>query len=120
MRADSAFFDGKLLDFLEERRSEYLIKVKMKNLAPLLMRQSWRKARNKPGIETTEFMYSCQGWKKARRFVAIRVLVENETENVLFPMPRYEFFCYVTNLMLTPWETHKCYGKRATSENWIE
>lgn len=120
VRADSAYFDGKLLDFLEERRSEYLIKVKRKNLVSLLMRQPWRKARNKPGIETTEFMYRCQGWKVARRFVAIRVLVENETENVLFPMPRYEFFCYVTNLKLTPWETHKCYGKRATCENWIE
>jgi hypothetical protein len=120
VRADSAFFDGKLLDLLEEQNSEYLIKVKMKNLSSLLMQQSWRKAKNKPGIETTEFMYRCHDWKKARRFVAIRVLAENETENVLFPLPHYEFFCCVTNLKLTPWESHKCYGKRATSENWIE
>ncbi len=120
VRADSAFFDGKLLDFLEEDRSEYIIKVKMKNLTFLLMQQSWRRAKNKPGIETTEFRYRCHGWKKARRFVAIRLLVDNETENVLFPMPQYEFFCYVTNLKLTPWEAHKYYGKRATSENWIE
>ena len=120
VRADSAFFDGKLLDFLEENRSEYIIKVKMKNLTFLLMQQSWRRAKNKPGIETTEFRYRCHGWKKARRFVAIRVLVDNETENVLFPMPQYEFFCYVTNLKLTPWEAHKYYGKRATSENWIQ
>jgi len=26
----------------------------------------------------------------------------------------------VTNLDLTPWAAHKFYGKRATSENWIE
>ena len=32
VRADSGFFDGELLDFLESRHSEYLIKVKMKNL----------------------------------------------------------------------------------------
>ena len=32
VRADSGFFDGDLLDFLESRHSEYLIKVKMKNL----------------------------------------------------------------------------------------
>ena len=120
VRADSAFFDGKLFDFLEQQNSQYLVKVKMKNLASLLMQQSWAKPKNKPGIETTEFIYRCHGWKKARRFVAIRVLVKNETENVLFPMPHYEFFCYVTNLKLTPWESHKCYGKRATSENWIE
>jgi hypothetical protein len=119
VRADSAFFDGKLLDLLEERNSEYLIKVKMKNLSSLLMRQSWRQARNQPGTETAEFMHQCQGWRRARRFVAIRVLVEDETD-VLFPMPQYQFFCYVTNLKLTPWATHKCYGKRVTSENWIE
>lgn len=120
VRADSAFFDGKLLDLLEERNSQYLIKVKMKNLPSLLMQQSWRKAKNQPGTETAEFVYQCHGWRRARRFVAIRVLIKNETENVLFPLPRYEFFCYVTNLKLSPWESHKCYGKRATSENWIE
>jgi hypothetical protein len=120
VRGDSGFFNGGLLDFLEEKGSEYLIKVKMRNLATLLMQQSWRKAKMKPGIETTEFMYKCHGWKRARRFVAIRALVDVETKGVLFPIPKYEFFCYVTNLPLTPWETHKCYGKRATSENWIE
>jgi len=26
----------------------------------------------------------------------------------------------VTNLDLTPWKAHKFYGKRATSENWLE
>ena len=120
VRADSAFFNGELLDFLEMQKSEYLIKVKMRNLTSLLMQQSWRKAKNKPGIETAEFMHKCHGWKKERRFVAIRKLVKIETENVLFPLPKYEFFCYVTNLDLTPWQNHKCYAKRATSENWIQ
>jgi len=120
VRADSAFFNGKLLDFLEVQKSKYLIKVKLKNLISLLMQQSWRKAKNKPGIETAEFMHRCHGWKKERRFVAIRKLVETETENVLFPLYKYEFFCYVTNLDLTPWQTHKCYAKRSTSENWIQ
>lgn len=106
------FSSGVLLDLLEERNSEYLIKVKMKNLPSLLMQQSWRKAQTQFGIETAEFMYQCYGWRRARRFVAIRVLVENETENVLFPMPEYEFFCYVTSLKLTPWAVHNCYGKR--------
>lgn len=120
VRGDSSFFDGKLLDFLEEKESQYLIKVKMRNLPSLLMQKSWRKAKNKPDIETTEFEHKCHGWKRARRFVAIRVLVKNETKNTFFPIPQYEFFCYVTNLGLTPWEAHKCYGKRSTSENWIE
>jgi len=123
VRADSGFFDGDLLNFLEEMKSQYLIKVKLKNLSPLLMQQSWCKVKNKPGIETTEFMHRCYGWKKARKFVAIRVLVDSgdtKDQMTLFPMPEYEFFCYVTNLDFTPLGIHKCYGKRSTSENWIQ
>ena len=119
-RADSGFFNGALLDVLEEKKSEYLIKVKMKNLASLLMQQKWKKVKGKNGIESTEFLYKCVRWKKGRRFVAIRKVVDVTTMPTLFPLPQYEFFCYVTNLKLSPWKIHKCYGKRSTSENWIE
>ncbi len=120
VRADSGFFDGDLLDFLESRHSEYLIKVKMKNLVTLLMGQkSWQREKGKTGIETVVFMHQCHGWKKERRFVAIRKLVAVQTEGVFFPLPQYEFFCYVTNLPHAPWHIHKLYGQRATSENWI-
>lgn len=121
VRADSGFFNGALLDVLEEKKSEYLIKVKMKNLAGLLMQQKWQKVKGKKGIESTEFSYQCHGWKKERRLVAIRKEVDLTTETqTLFPIPQYEFFCYVTNLKMSPWKIHKCYGKRSTSENWIE
>lgn len=120
VRADSGFYSGELIDVLEEKQSEYLIKVKMKNLVDLLMQQSWRKVTGKPGIESTEFMYKAHGWSKERKFVAIRTLVDEETKGVLFPIPKYEFFCYVTNLKYSPWKIHKCYGQRSTSENWIE
>ena len=119
VRADSGFFDGKLIDVLEEKKSDYLIKVKMKNLAKLLMRQNWTKLKGKAGMESAEFQYKCYNWQKARKFVAIRKLVNIEM-TTLFPVPEYEFFCYVTNLDISPWEIHKCYGKRSTSENWIE
>lgn len=120
VRADSAFFSGELLDFLEERSSQYLIKVKMKNLNALLMSCTWRKAKNKPGVETTQFTYKCLEWKKERRFVAVRRLIAEHTEGLLYPISQYEQFCYVTNLELTPWECHSLYGKRSTSENWVE
>ena len=120
VRADSGFFNGDLLDLLEEKASQYLIKVKMRNLTTLLMEQSWRKTKNKPGVETTEFIYKCHGWTRARRFVAVRILVDTETKGTLFPIPHYEFFCHVTTLSCSPWEAHKLYGKRATNENWIE
>jgi len=121
VRADSGFFNGALLEVLEEKKSEYLIKVKMKNLASLLMSQKWKKVTGKKGIESTEFTYKCQGWKKERRLVAIRKKIDLTTETkTLFPIPQYEFFCYVTNLKSSAWNIHKCYGKRSTSENWIE
>ncbi len=120
VRCDSAFFNGAFPDFLESWSSLYLIKVKMKNLTGLLSVQKWKKARNNPGFEVTEFEYQCAGWTKPRRFVAVRKLVEVITEGVLFPEYKYDYFCYVTNDNLTAWKAHKKYGKRATSENQIE
>ncbi len=97
VRADSGFFNGQFLDILEEKNSEYLVKVKMRNLPNLLMQQKWQKAKGKSRIETTEFLYKCDSWSKARRFVAIRKQVESLPVETLFPVPEYDFFCYVTN-----------------------
>jgi len=120
VRADSAFFNGAFLSFLESKGALYVIKVKLSNLVGVLQRQEWTAIRNLPGFEAAEFWYRCAGWNKPRRFVAIRRLIEIVTEGVLFPEYRYEYFCYVTNQDLSPWKTHKEYGKRAASENWID
>lgn len=125
IRADSGFFNGALLDFIESRQGQYTIKVKMKGLVSLLEQQSWHKVPKIDGFEKTEFEYKCSGWKKKRRFVAIRKIREytEETDNrCLFDSRKieYEYFCYVTNMDFSPWATHKYYGQRATSENWIE
>jgi hypothetical protein len=119
-RADSAFFNGKAMDVIEERQGHYIFKVSFKGLVKLLMAQNWRPMRRRPGWEMIEFEHRCHKWKKGRRFVAVRRLVHENTEGLLFPKPQYEFFCYVTNLDLNPWEAHKFYGKRATCENLIE
>ena len=120
VRADSAFFNGIFLDLLESRGALYLIKVKMKNLITLLSGKRWKQIKNMPGFESTEFEYQCADWKRARHFVAIRKLTKVVTEGLLFPSYEYDYFCYVTNERLTPLTAHKRYGKRATSENWIE
>jgi len=120
VRGDSAFFIGALLDYLEGKGAEYLIKVKMKGLETPLSGKKWRKVKNMPGFQVTEFFYQCSDWLHPRRFVAVRVFVKVKTDGPLFPEYVYEYFCYVTNANLTPWKAHKEYGKRATSENWIE
>ena len=38
----------------------------------------------------------------------------------LLETAEYDTFCYVTTEALTPWQTHKKYGERATCETWIE
>jgi hypothetical protein len=123
VRADSAFFDGALLNLLEAKGCEYLIKVNLRELTTLLEKQSWRKIANRPGYESTKFEYKCSGWLISRTFIAVRKLTDVQfEEDVLFESIKYkyDYFCYVSNLNLSPWATHKKYGKRATSENWIE
>lgn len=123
VRADSAFFDGALLDLLESKGCQYLIKVNLRGLTALLEKQSWRKIAGRPGYESAKFEYKCSGWSKPRTFVAVRLLTEEMAEEgALFESTKYEYayFCYVSNLNLSPWATHKRYGQRATSENWIE
>lgn len=121
-RGDSAFFNGALLDLLEERHSYYTIKVAMKGLVKLLEAQSWRGINQHPEWEATVFFYRCAGWKRTRRFVAVRQRHEDINDEGLFPVVEvtYEYFCYVTNLSWSPWGIHRYYGQRATSENWIE
>jgi len=120
VRGDSGFFGGDFLSYLESISAEYCIKVKLKGLNVLLSGKKWRKIRSFPGFESTEFLYQCNGWKDSRRFVAVRFLKNVKTDGLLFPQYEYEYFCYVTNMGLTPMGTHKFYKKRATSENWIE
>jgi hypothetical protein len=122
VRADSAFFNGDLMDYLEEKSSQYMIKVKMKGLVSLLENQKWRKIKSRPEFQSTEFQYKCSGWQRSRRFVAVREISMTESDDCLFTESKieYDYFCYVTNMNLSPLASHKYYGKRATSENWIE
>jgi hypothetical protein len=100
------------------------IKRKNKGLTSLLEAQKWKKIKNQSGFEQTDFQYRCSGWKEERRFTAIRQIEEEiDTKETLFagtPKIEYNYFCYVSNMKSTPWSRHKYYGKRATSENWIE
>ena len=118
LRADSGFFDGDLLDYLESIDASYLIKVKLKGLDKLLARQTWVKSKQQPGWEETTFSHQCGKWTKARTFVAVRY--QSGVTDDLYKTPIFENFCYVTTEKKSPMETHRHYGKRATSETWIE
>lgn len=117
-RGDSAFFTGQLLDYLESVGAGYLIKVKLKGLAPLLSSQSWTPIAAHPGWEQAEFRHKCLKWLCSRQFVAVREL--ERVEKGLIDIPVYNYFCYVTTESLSPMEAHRVYGERATCETWIE
>lgn len=122
VRADSGYFVGALLDLLDAYGHGYLIKVKLKNLVALLTRQQWTAIVGQPGWEQCTFDYRCGEWKVTRRFVAVRRRLPKEEgpQLDLLETTEYDYFCYVTTEALTPWQTHKKYGERATCETWIE
>jgi len=122
-RADSGYFGGELLKWLEGNNSGYLVKVRMRGLTNMLsQREDWKAVPSHAGWEQTVFEYACTNWSKARRFVALRQKIEEDesAQEALLDVPAYDYFCYVTTEVMTPWETHKTYGKRATCETWID
>jgi len=118
VRADSGYFSGEILDYLESVEAGYLIKVKFKNLNKLLAVQQWQPIAKRPGWEGSEFLYQCGTWEKKRKFVAVRKHVGITDD--MFRTPIYDYFCYVTTEAGTPMQIHRMYGKRATCETWIE
>lgn len=118
VRADSGFFDGDLLDYLESIEVGYLIKVKLKNLNQLLAKQQWVISTKHSGCEETTFTHQCGTWSKPRTFVALRY--QTGVCDDMYKTPVYESFCYVTTEKRPPIETHFHYRKRATCETWIE
>ena len=122
VRADSGFFNDKVLSLLESYSGQiqYLVKVKLKNLEHLLKEQDWESIPELEGWEMSEFYYRAQGWSKPRRFVALRKFEKMVEKDSLFPYKQYTYFCYVTNIEESPLYIHHLYGDRGESENWIE
>ena len=119
-RADSGFFSESFIGEVERKNSKFLVKVKLKNLKPLLEKQEWQSL---PGIahtEYSEFYHQCNNWTKSRKFVGIRILKETITEGVLFTQKIYDYLCFATNLEEAPIEIFHLYKDRGECENWIE
>jgi Transposase DDE domain. len=120
-RGDSGFFAGALLALLEDLGHGYLVKVKLRNLVSLMAKQVWSPVLDHPGWEQCEFLHECEGWGKARLFLALRIeKQDDEAQKRLLDVKVYDYFCYATTERLSPWSVHKKYGERATCETWID
>jgi len=122
-RADSGFFSGELFDLLESFGWDYLVKVKLKNLAGLLKKQEWEIIDKRKDIAICEFTYKAGSWKEARVLKAIRTVkeyVETDFFGESRIVPVYQYACYISTYELDAAGLHKIYKQRSTSETWIE
>ena len=67
-RGDRGYFVGDLLELLDARGHGYLIKVKLKNLIPLLIKQNWTAIPGQPDWEQCEFQHGCNCMDNKPRF----------------------------------------------------
>ena len=123
VRADSGFFDGAFLDFLEERALPYVVVAR---LTPALKRhcagiRDWTPIDEHHAAG--EFTLQLLGWSKARRFVVVRERVRESKAAVgrkLIDVPGYTFRIWVTNRREGAVELWRDYNGRAGVEQRIE
>jgi hypothetical protein len=122
LRADSGFFDQKLLSFLEEKALPYIIVAR---LTPWLKRQAAMIQFWKPidsDYAMGEFSFKLYGWDRARRFIIIRERVRNDKRSLgrkLLDVPGYTFRIFVTNRSEEPLILWRDYNGRADMEKRI-
>lgn len=117
VRADNAFFDHEIIEFLKERRAFYAIVAKLTK--PVKARLGSLRFRQVAG-ETfaAEFRYQPLRWKTQERFIVIRRPVPEEPswQLSLFQMKGFTYQAIVTSLPLTPYRVWRFYNDRAEAE----
>jgi hypothetical protein len=123
LRADSGFFDGAFLGFLEERRLPYVIVGRLTATLKLRLAglSGWRDLDGDYAV--TEFAARLQGWTRERRFVVVRERIRETKAAVgrkLLDVPGYTYRLFVTNRAEAPEELWRDYNRRATMEQRID
>jgi len=122
LRADSGFFDGLLLSFLELRKLPYIVVARMTKWVKRAAQrvESWTKLDE--NYAAGEFRLKLHGWDVERRFVVIRERVRESRASVgrkLIDVPGYTFRVFVTSQAGAPAEIWRDYNRRADMENRI-
>jgi hypothetical protein len=124
LRADSGFYDGDFLNYLEVKKILYAIVVKLYPWIQMeLIGLKYRDIGG--GISVGEMRYTGIGWKASRRMVVIR---EEQREDkrkkkqpTLFELMGYSYQVIVTNIeCMSPEEVWRFYNGRANVENMIK
>jgi hypothetical protein len=129
IRADSGFFDNKVLSFLEGEHIDYVVASKLTRplQGVLYSRRDWWVVA--PGIELCEFSYRAFGWLRERRFIAVRQSVgvrkNAPGKNLkLFKddpaISGWRYSLLVTSMRYSSEVVWRTYRGRADSENRIK
>lgn len=115
-RADAAFAQPELYEYLEAEGFEYAIRLPandalLRDIEPMLTRPVGRPS-NTPVVWYAGFLYQAKSWSCARRVVA---KVEWHSGELF---PRIGFI--VTNLKRPPKAVVRFYNQRGTAEQWIK
>jgi hypothetical protein len=115
-RADAGFGYDPVLRALETHRADYAVVARLtaprRRLLPGLV---YERANARWECAAGEFR--AHGWPQARRIVAARRFIEqDEPPPTLFPMGRYLYRVWLTNLSLTPSGVWHFYDGRAAME----
>src|SRR5271170_6077672 len=115
-RADAAFANPELYEYLEAEGFEYAIRLPgndalLRDIEPMLTRPV-RRPSNTPMVWYASFLYQAKSWDRARRVVA---KVEWHSGELF---PRVGFI--VTNLTRPAKRVVRFYNQRGTAEQWIK
>lgn len=123
VRADSGFFDHRLIEFIERRGMHYIIVAKMTYYLRRCCRGIEQWSDIDENYSVAEFMHQIQGWPTRLRFVVLRERVRESKEAAgckLLEVPGYTFRIWVTNRVEAPQDIWHEYNGRACIEQRIE
>jgi len=122
VRADSGFFDDKLLSFLEQRCLPYIVVTRLTKYVKRQAQRIEKWTELDDNYAAGEFHLTLHGWTTERRFVVIRERVRETRASVgrkLIDVPGYTFRIFVTNRSDAPEQIWRDYNRRADMENRI-
>lgn len=123
LRADSGFFDNRLMGFLEERGLPYIVVARMTKTIKMKASGVKNWVRIDADYSVGEFRAKLHGWSVDRRFIVIRERIRESGSAVgrrLFDIPGYTFRVMVTSMSGEPSEIWRDYNKRGDMENRIK
>ena len=123
VRADSGFFDDKLLSFLEQRCLPYIVVTRLTQWVKREAQRIEQWTAVDHDYAVGEFQLRLHNWKAPRRFVVVRERVREKRSSVgrkLIDIPGYTFRIFVTSCTAAPLAIWREYNLRADMENRIE